>query len=112
MSDEAMTPEYHYGYGHGYHRFVTVLGQLARYRDTSREDYYTRMPESAALVVLQSVVQNPYTNAAGISMTQYSAIYNNDKKTVEVWPFQNYSESFVFDVSGVRFTSPRSPEKK
>ena len=55
---------------------------------------------SAALVILQSAVQNPYTNASGISMTQYSAIYNNEKKTVEVWPFQNYSKSFVFDVTG------------
>ena len=58
------------------------------------------MPESTALVLLQSVVQNPYTKASGISMTQYSAIYNNEKKTVEVWPFQDYSESFVFDAAG------------
>jgi choloylglycine hydrolase len=58
------------------------------------------MPESAAQVILRSVVQNPYTAASGVSMTQYSAIYNNEKKTVEVWPFQDYSESFVFDVSG------------
>ncbi len=36
----------------------------------------------------------------GISYTQYSAIYNNDKKTVKVWPFQNYSKSFTFDVTG------------
>lgn len=79
MTDENGTPEYHYGYGHGYHRFVTILGQLERYRDTSRQDYYTMMPESAALVILQSAVQNPYTNASGISMTQYSAIYNNKK---------------------------------
>ena len=102
MTDEDGTPNYHYGYGHGYHRFVTILGQLERYRDTTREEYYTIMPESAALVILQSVVQNSYTNASGISMTQYSVIYNNDKKTVEVWPFQNYSKSFVFDVEGNR----------
>ena len=65
------------------------------------------MPESAALVILRSVVQNPYTNASGISMTQYSAIYNNKKKTVEVWPFQKYSESFVFDVAGNRIPAGR-----
>jgi choloylglycine hydrolase len=46
------------------------------------------------------VAQNAYTSAAGTSMTQYSAIYNNEKKTVEVWPFQNYSKSFIFDVEG------------
>ena len=102
---ESITPEYHYGYGHGYHRFVTILGQLERYRDTSKEEYYTVMPESAALVILQSAVQNPHTNASGISMTQYSAIYNNEKKTVEVWPFQNYSKPFVFDVTGNQVTA-------
>ena len=100
LTDENMTPNYNYGYGHGYHRFVTILGQLERYRDTAKEEYYTMMPESTALVILQSVAQNPYTNASGISMTQYSAIYNNEKKTVEVWSFQDYSESFVFDVAG------------
>ena len=102
MTAEDLTTDYHYGYGHGYHRFVSILSQLERYRDTEKEENYTIMPESAALVILRSVAQNPYTNASGISMTQYSAIYNNEKKTVEVWPFQNYSESFVFDVIGKR----------
>ena len=100
MTEEDMTPDYHYGYGHGYHRFATILAQLECYRDTTKEQYYTVMPESAAQVILRSVVQNPYTAASGVSMTQYSAIYNNEKKTVEVWPFQDYSESFVFDVAG------------
>jgi len=100
MTDEEGRPEYHYGYGHGYHRFVTILGQLKRFRDTSKQDYYTLMPQSSALVILQSVAQNPYTNGAGISMTQYSAIYNNEKKTVEVWSFQDYTKSFIFDVTG------------
>ena len=85
MTDEDVTPDYRCGYGHGYHRFVTILGQLARYRDLSKEEYYTVMPESAALVILRSVVQNPYTNAAGVSMTQYSAIYNDHRmaKSIE-----------------------------
>ena len=100
MTDEEKTPSYHYGFGHGYHRFVTILGQLERYRDTMKEEYYTIMPESTALVILRSVAQNPFTNASGISMTQYSAIYNNEKKTVEVWSFQDYSKSFVFEVTG------------
>ena len=98
--DEAINSKHHYGYGHGYHRFATILAQLDRYRDTKKEEYYTRMPESSALTILQSVAQNQYTNASGISMTQYSAIYNNAKKTVEVWPFQNYSKSYKFDVKG------------
>ena len=102
MTGGSESPDYHYGYGHGYHRFATLLSQLERYRDTTREDYYTIMPESTALVLLQSVAQNPFTNASGISMTQYSAIYNNAKRTVEVWSFQDYSESFVFGVTGER----------
>ena len=107
MTDEDMTPNYHYGYGHGYHRFAVILGQLESYRDTDKADFYTMMPESTALVILQSVAQNPYTNASGISMTQYSAIYNNEKKTVEVWPFQNYSKSYKFDVEGNRIPTDR-----
>ena len=100
MTNKDIATKHHYGYGHGYHRFVTILGQLDRYRDTKKEEYYTRMPESSALTILQSVAQNQYTNASGISMTQYSVIYNNEKKTVEVWPFQNYSKSYKFDVKG------------
>ena len=102
MTDEDTTSNYDYGYGHGYHRFAAILSQLECYRDTEKNDYYTRMPESAALVILRSVAQNSYTSAAGTSMTQYSVIYNNEKKTVEVWPFQNYSKSFIFDVEGRR----------
>ena len=33
-------------------------------------------------------------------LTSYSVIYNNEKKTVEVWPFQNYFKSYKFDVKG------------
>ena len=105
MTDEDAAANYHYGYGHGYHRFVTILGQLERYRDTEKNEYYTVMPEPAALVILQSVVQNPYTNASGVSFTQYSAIYNIERKTVEVWSFQDYSESFKFDVTGNRISA-------
>ena len=100
--DENGTSKYHYGFGHGYHRFVTIQGQLESYRDTKREEYYTVMPESNALLILQSVAQNPYTNAVGVSMTQYSVIYNIDKKTLKVWPFQNYSKSYSYDVEGKR----------
>ena len=102
ITDEDGNALYSFGYGHGYHRFVTIAGQLGRYRDTKSEMRRTLMPESAALVILQSVVQNPYTNASGISMTQYSVIYSNAQKTLEVWPYQNYRESWVFDTSGNR----------
>lgn len=104
MIDVNMTSDYHYGYGHGYHRFVAIAALLDRYQDTKKEERYTLMPESSAMAILQSVAQNPYTNASGISMTQYSAIYNNEKKTVEVWSFQDYSKSFLYDVKGNRIS--------
>ena len=87
---------YHFGYGHGYHRFVAIASQLERFRKDGR----TMMPESSALVILRSAVQSPYTEATGTSMTQYSAIYNNVEKTVSIWPFQNYEKEYQFDVSG------------
>jgi choloylglycine hydrolase len=96
MTDEEMTPGYRYGFGHGYHRFVTIASQLDRFRKDGR----TMMPEDSALVILQSAVQSPYTEVTGTSMTQYSAIYNNAKKTVSIWPFQNYETEYKFDVSG------------
>lgn len=100
LTDENGKPLYSFGYGHGYHRFVTIAAQLARYQDTAPGVHRTLMPRSAALVILQSVAQNPHTNAAGISMTQYSAIYDNEARTLEVWPFQHYRTSWVFDTTG------------
>ena len=102
ITDENGERQYNAGYGHGYHRFITIASQLESHRDTASEEYRTLMPESDALVILRSAAQNPYTKASGISMTQYSAIYNNKKKTLEVWPFQNYLTSYVFDVKGNR----------
>lgn len=102
LTDEYGEKQYKFGYGHGYHRFITIASQLKSHIDTTSEEYRTVMPESAALVILQSTAQNPYTKASGISMTQYSVIYNNAKKTLEVWPFQNYQTSYAFDVTGAR----------
>ena len=96
LVDENGEPLYHFGYGHGYHRFVTIASQLDRFRKDGR----TTMPESSALVILRSAVQSPYTEVTGTSMTQYSAIYNNAEKTVSIWPFQNYETEYRFDVSG------------
>jgi choloylglycine hydrolase len=103
ITDENGEVLYDFGYGHGYHRFVSIASQLERYQDPSREDTYTIMPEWAALSALQSAAQNPYTNVSGKSMTQYSAIYNNAGKKVEVWPFQNYQKSYIFDYTGKQY---------
>lgn len=102
LTDENGEKASNFGYGHGYHRFAAIVSQLRMHEDTESETYRTVMPESQALTILQSAAQNPYTKAAGISMTQYSAIYNNAKRTVKVWPFQNYSTVYEFDVTGNR----------
>ena len=100
ITDEYGNATYRFGYGHGYHRFVTIAGQLERYQDTASEERRTVMPRATALVILQSVAQNPYTNASGISMTQYSVMYDNAHQTMEVWSYQNYQKSWIFDVTG------------
>ena len=98
MVDEDGELESHYGYGHGYHRYVIISSQLDEYR----KDGETMMPEDTALLILRSAAQNPYTTSAGISMTQYSAIYNNARRTLSVWPFQDYTAEYRFDVTGAR----------
>lgn len=105
LTDEDGVAQYQLGYGHGYHRFAAIAVQLRRYQDTKAEEYRTVMPESAALVTLQSAVQNPNTNASGISMTQYSVIYNNKEKTLKVWSFQDYQTNYMFDVAGNRLSN-------
>ena len=84
-----------------YHRFVAMAAQLERYQDRELDQRYTSMPESGAQIILQSVVQNQYTKS-GSSVTQFSVIYNNAKKTLAVWPFQNYARAYRFDVTGTR----------
>ena len=102
LTDENGERAFLYGYGHGYHRFSAIVSQLRMHQDHESETYRTVMPESRALTILHSAAQNPYTTAAGTSMTQYSAIYNNANRTLKVWPFQNYSIVYEFDVTGNR----------
>ncbi len=100
MAEADGKKRYSIGYGHGYHRFVSIQSQLEMYRDSTAEAYRTVMQEEQALVVLRSVVQNPFTKAVGTSWTQYSAIYNNTERTVRVWSYQDYSRSYCYDVRG------------
>jgi choloylglycine hydrolase len=102
LVDENGETLYRFGYGHGYHRFVTLASQLVRYQDKRYEEYRTMMPEETALVLLRSALQNQYTEATGTSFTQYSVIYNNTHRTVKVWPFQNYNTAYMFDVTGAQ----------
>ena len=100
MADSSGEKRYTFGRGHGYHRFVSIQSQLEMHRDLSSGSYRTVMPEDHALVTLRSAAQNHYTKAAGITVTQYTVIYNNSAKTLKVWSFQDYSKSFCFDITG------------
>lgn len=107
LVDEDGAGRYRFGYGHGYHRFVTLASQLEMHRDTTSEAYRTRMSEAEALVMLQSVAQNERTEAAGTSFTQFSCMYRNAARTLEVWSFQQWQTSYAFDVHGKRIGDER-----
>ena len=84
--------DYHYGYGHGYHRFTGIVSALERYVDFSQEDYVTRMTEAQAMRILSVAAQDPGTEAT--SMTQYSVIYNAQDAGATVWLNQDYTTAY------------------
>lgn len=84
--------EYHYGYGHGYHRFTGIVSALERYIDFSQESYVTKMTQQQAMRILSVAAQDPGTEAT--SMTQYSVIYNPESLSATVWMQQNYDTAY------------------
>ena len=84
--------DYHYGYGHGYHRFTGIVSALERYVDFSQENYVTRMTEAQAMRILSVAAQDPGTEAT--SMTQYSVIYNAQDAGATVWLNQDYTTAY------------------
>ena len=103
LTDQDGKPRYRFGYGHGYHRFVTLASQLEMHRDMQADTYRTQMTESEALVMLQSVAQNAQTAAVGTSFTQFSCIYRNAARTLSVWSFQDWQTAYTFNTSGEKF---------
>ena len=100
LTNEDGNQRYHFGYGHGYHRFVALASQLEMRRDTKADTYRTQMTEPEALIMLQSVAQNEQTTAVGTSCTQFSCMYRNADKTLSVWSFQNWQTAYTFSTSG------------
>ena len=88
--------EYHYGYGHGYHRFVQIVAGLDRYADPANPPALSVMRESQAMDILRVAAQDPGTEAT--SMTQYSVIYNASDLTAHLWVQQDYATLFTFAV--------------
>ena len=88
--------EYHYGYGHGYHRFTGIVSALERYIDFSQEDCVPRMTETQAMRILSVAAQDPGTEAT--SMTQYSVIYNAQEGSATIWLNQDYATAYQLAV--------------
>ncbi|MGN0996190.1 MAG: carcinine hydrolase/isopenicillin-N N-acyltransferase family protein [Candidatus Ventricola sp.] len=84
--------EYHYGYGHGYHRLTGIVGALERYIDFSEESLPARMTQAQAMRILSVAAQDPGTEAT--SMTQYSVIYNAQQGSATVWLHQDYATPY------------------
>ena len=84
--------EYHYGYGHGYHRLTGIVSALERYIDFSQESCISKMTETQAMRILSVAAQDPGTEAT--SMTQYSVIYNAQDASATVWLQQDYSTAY------------------
>ena len=90
LDNSVMT--YHYGYGHGFHRFTGIVSALERYIDFTDPDYATkmttRMTPEQAMRILSVAAQDPGTEAT--SMTQYSLIYDAKNLTAKVCLHQDY----------------------
>lgn len=84
--------EYHYGYGHGYHRLNGIVSALERYIDFSQENYITKMTQTQAMRILSVAAQDPSTEAT--SMTQYSVIYNAKDASATIWLHQDYDTAY------------------
>lgn len=87
--------DYTYGYGHGYERFKTVVSALDTHRSAS--DKSATMSQDEARDVLASVAQT-YIEDLPTSMTQYSAIYNASKLTLDMWVQQDYEHCYSFSL--------------
>lgn len=87
---------YHWGYGHGYRRFGTIVGALDRHR-LDAASYDTVMKEDESIAILDSVVQK-YDGTSRTSHTQYSVVYNNTKRSARVFSMGDFSHGFDFSV--------------
>ena len=84
--------EYHFGYGHGYHRLTGIVSALERYIDFSTEACLPKMTQTQAMRILSVAAQDPGTEAT--SMTQYSVIYNAQELSATVWLQQDYGTAY------------------
>jgi len=92
---------YHYGYGHGYHRFNGIVSAVDRYIDskTTPNKYgvkNSKMLSIQAANILSVAAQEP--GLENTSLTQYSSLYNLNKKTLTLYSERNYKTSYSFNI--------------
>lgn len=88
------TYEYHYGYGHGYERFNAIAEALEAHIVTP-EPYYTEMTDEEAMNILAAVSQD-YDGESATSYTQYSVLYNNTQRSLDISVMRDYEKVFSF----------------
>ncbi len=97
LKEEFVPPEnskgYRFGYGHGYDRFKEIMQKMEEYTDGGKE--YIDRDEMRN--TLEAVAQD-YTGEL-TPLTQYSAIYNNSEKIVDIWVYPDYSQGYRFSVN-------------
>jgi len=92
---------YHYGYGHGYHRFNGIISALDRYiaENTTANKYgvkNAKMLCSQAANILSVAAQEP--GLENTSLTQYSTLYNLEKGTLVIYSERNYNVSYSLSI--------------
>ena len=84
--------DYRFGYGHGYERFKTIMS----YKTENAADGALTMSKPEIIDLLRSVSQE-YSGEM-TSLTQYSAIYDNTRRCLDVCVYPDYSTVYHYDV--------------
>lgn len=85
---------YRFGYGHGYERFKTLMALTG---DNKVNGKAVMEPEDV-MNALKAVSQE-FTGEL-TSMTQYSAVYNNMERKINVCVYPDYKHKYSFSLSG------------
>ncbi len=83
---------YRFGYGHGYERFKTLMSYMAE----NAADGTLSMTNREITDVLKAVSQE-YTGGP-TSLTQYSAIYDNSSRCLDICVYPDYSKVYHYDI--------------
>lgn len=89
---ESNPGNYRFGYGHGYERFKKIMS----YKAENAPDGTLTMSNDEIKELLHSVTQE-YTGEL-TSLTQYSAIYDNTDRCVDIYVNPDYSTVYHYDV--------------